>query len=76
VYLLGNRTKGDVPLLRYDLKGDAWKQVSASSVTTDRTAAVELNGYIYVICGEDPKGGELSRVSRYEVATGKWVSSP
>ncbi|MCB9895281.1 MAG: hypothetical protein H6839_12585 [Planctomycetes bacterium] len=75
VYLFGNRSKGDVPLLRYDAMADQWQQVAAKSVETHRMAAVALSGYIYVIGGEDPTGGELSRVSRYDLATGEWAHS-
>ncbi|MCA8916212.1 MAG: hypothetical protein KDB90_12450 [Planctomycetes bacterium] len=75
VYLFGNRSSGDIPLLRYDIAGNAWEQAAQKSVETHRTAAVALNGYIYVIGGEDPTGGELSRVSRYDLATGNWAHS-
>jgi N-acetylneuraminic acid mutarotase len=76
VLLLGNRDRGESPLLRYDLKADKWEQISDKSVQTHRTAAVYLDGKVYVIAGEDPEGGELSRVSRYDPVTGAWEHGP
>lgn len=75
MYLLGNRAHGDIPLLKYDFTKDEWAGVADASVETHRTAAVALGSFIYVIGGEAPKGGELSRVSRYDLATGEWMHS-
>ena len=75
IYLLGNRTQGDIPLLRYDVKADEWEQVSDKSIATHRASAVELGGKLYVIGGENPKGGELNRLSIYDLKTNEWKHS-
>ena len=75
VLLIGNRDRGESPLLRYDLKTDKWEQIAEKSIRTHRTAAVYLDGKVYVIAGEDPEGGELARVSVYDPATGEWRHS-
>lgn len=75
MYLLGNRTHGDIPLLKYDFTRDEWTIAGEASIETHRATAVLANGRIFVIGGEDPKGGELSRVSRYDVLSGQWAHS-
>ncbi len=76
VYVFGDRDHGDIPLLRYDFAADTWTMVAPTSVKTHRTAAVALNGLIYVIGGEDNVAyGLLDRVSRYDPAKGAWTHS-
>jgi len=76
MYLLGNRSRGDIPLLRYDIAGDRWEKLADKSVETHRAAAAVLDGRIYVIAGEGPDGSELSRLSIYDTASGVWRHSP
>jgi len=75
VHVIGNRANAPIPLLVYDLAADKWQQAAAESVDTHRAAAVTLHRLIYVIGGEGPRGREISRVSRYDPATGAWAHS-
>ncbi|MCA8913509.1 MAG: hypothetical protein KDB82_17620 [Planctomycetes bacterium] len=75
VYLVGNRTRGGIPLLRYDVVQDEWETLAEKSIETHRMAAAAYEGKLYVIGGEAPKGGELNRLSIYDPVTGKWKHS-
>ena len=75
VFLIGNRQQGDIPLLRYDVAKDEWTVVAEQSVETHRMGAASLDGKIYVVGGENPKGGELNRLSIYDPSSAKWEHS-
>lgn len=74
VYVMGNRAYGDVPLLCYDSGANKWHVACPASVRAHRTCAVVVDGLVYVIAGEGDDA-ELSRVSRFDPATGAWVHS-
>jgi hypothetical protein len=74
VYVMGNRAYGDVPLLRYESGANKWHVAGPASVRAHRTSAAVVDGLIYVIAGEGDDA-ELSRVSRFDPATGVWTHS-
>jgi non-specific serine/threonine protein kinase len=74
IYLAGNRVPEEIPLLRYDIAADKW-EVAGKSPQVCRAAAAALGEKLYVMCGEDPEGAELSRVSVFDPASGVWMHS-
>jgi WD40 repeat protein len=59
---------------RYESGANKWHVAGPASVRAHRTSAAVVDGLIYVIAGEGDDA-ELSRVSRFDPATGVWTHS-
>ena len=64
---------GAIPLLTFE--AGRWQAAAPDGVRTHRTAVVALDGRIFVIGGENHEGGQLRRVSRYDIGARRWEHS-
>ncbi|KAL9959706.1 hypothetical protein ACROYT_G033052 [Oculina patagonica] len=65
----------------YDPSQNQWNPISAPEIMDRRTAAVALQGFLYVVGGRDRHENVLNTVQKYNPDTGRWqevspLSSP
>ena len=75
IYVMGG-TDGSQNLLRYDPAQDSWTQLAAHQEPREHTAAVALDGKIYLMGGRWPTPGELNTIEIYDPETDSWQTGP
>jgi N-acetylneuraminic acid mutarotase len=75
MYVMGG-TGGSQALLRYDPAGNSWSRLAPHLQPREHTAAVALDGKIYLLGGRWRPPGELNTIEIYDPETDSWELGP
>ncbi len=61
-------------LSRYSISGDSWTTLTPTTIIKRYPGLVYHNGFLYLIGGLVPTGGDQTECAKYEIATDTWSS--